>query len=38
MRQDIGRKIEALADWGEPQLPEIVAARAAHRAGFCGLH
>ena len=32
MAQDIGRKIEALADWVEQQLPEIMAARAAHNA------
>ena len=32
MAQDIGRKIEALADWVEQQLPEIIAARAAHKA------
>ncbi len=32
MGQDIGRKIEALADWGEQQLPEILAARATPKA------
>lgn len=32
MAQDIGRKIEALADWVEQQLPEIMAARAVHKA------
>lgn len=32
MGQDIGRKVEALADWVEQQLPEIMAARAAHKA------
>ena len=31
MGPDIGRKIEALADWVEQQLPEIMAARAAHK-------
>jgi len=31
MGQDIGRKVEALADWGELQLPEIMAARVAHQ-------
>jgi hypothetical protein len=32
MAQDIGRKIELLADWGEQQLPEIMAGRAAPKA------
>jgi DNA-binding HxlR family transcriptional regulator len=32
MGQDIGRKVEALADWVEQQLPKIIAARAAHKA------
>jgi len=32
MGQEVGRKVQALADWVEQQLPAIMTARAIHQA------